>query len=156
MALDDPALPRIGAPLDLDTPVRDLWRTRLGTLLFDSYAGVPLRKLPEDLRVYEHLLWAGRIDSVIELGTAHGGSALWFRDRMRSFQEHGRCAGSLVISVDLDLSLARENVQPGIELIEADMRDPTLPERVEAVLPHGARRLVVEGGPPTYEGTTAA
>jgi cephalosporin hydroxylase len=159
MPLDDPAVPRIGAPLDLEAPVGDLWRTRLGTLLFDSYAGVPLRKLPEDLRVYEHLLWAGRIDVVIELGTAQGGSALWFRDRMRAFQQHGRCAGSLVVSVDLDLSPASEHLradEPGIELIEGDMRDPALPARVAAALPDGARCLVVEDGPHTYEATTAA
>ena len=156
-------MPRVGtdpaqAPLPLDTAVLDLWRTRLVAVLFESYAGVPLYKLPEDLRVYEHLLWAGRVDTVIELGAAAGGSALWFRDRLRSFREHGRCAGALVISIDIDVSEASANLgdRRDIRLVEADIRDPELPARVASMLPRGARCLVVEDGPHTYEATTAA
>jgi cephalosporin hydroxylase len=66
--------------------------------------------MPEDLRVYEHLLWAGCVDTVIELGSGAGGSALWFHDRLRGFQEQGRSAGAAVISVDIDVSGARANV----------------------------------------------
>jgi cephalosporin hydroxylase len=160
---EEPRMPRVGtdperAPLPLDTPLRDLWRERLVAVLFDSYAGVPLYKLPEDLRVYEHLLWAARVDTVIELGAAAGGSALWFRDRLRAFHEHGRSAGACVISVDIDLSEARANVgdRRDIRLVEGDIRDPDLPARVEAMLPRGARCLVVEDGPHTYEATSAA
>ena len=38
--------------LDLDRPVRDLWGDRALQLLHDRYAGVPLLKLPEHVRVY--------------------------------------------------------------------------------------------------------
>jgi len=159
----EPKIPRISedpgrAPLAYDRDLADLWRHRLRTVLFDSYAGIPMYKFPEDLRVYEHLLWAGRVDTVIELGSAHGGSALWFADRLRTFREHGRCAAATVISVDIDLSHARENVgdRRDIRLLEGDMLDPGLPARIEAELPRGARCLVVEDGPHTYEATTAA
>jgi cephalosporin hydroxylase len=148
---------------NLDEPVRNLWSARLAQVLHDTYAGVPLAKFPEDLRVYEHLLWASQADTVIELGTFCGGSALWFRDRLRSFASYGRCASSRVVSVDIDLSYARrwlsEADQSGerdIFLIEADVRDPSLPSRVAAAIPEGARCLVVEDGPHTYEATRAA
>jgi cephalosporin hydroxylase len=98
------------------------------------------------------------VDTVIELGSAHGGSALWFADRLRTFREHGRCAAGTVISVDIDVSAARANVEGrrDIRLLEGDMLDPGLPARVEAELPRGARCLVVEDGPHTYDATTAA
>jgi cephalosporin hydroxylase len=158
---EEPSLPRIpgAAGWSLDDPVAELWRSRLRLAFFDSYAGVPLQKLPEDLRVYEHLLWAGRVDAVVEVGTGAGGSALWFRDRLRAFRGYGRCAGSLVVSVDIDLSRAREHLsarEPDIVLIEGDVRDPSLPERVAAALPAGARCLVVDDGAHTYEATSAA
>jgi cephalosporin hydroxylase len=160
---EEPEIPRIAAdperpPLAFDREAGDLWQARLLTVLFDHYAGVPLYKFPEDLRVYEHLLWAGRVDTVIELGSAAGGSALWFSDRLRTFREHGRCAGSTVISVDIDITDARANAgdRRGIRLLEGDILDPELPERVAAELPRDARCLVVEDGPHTYEATSAA
>jgi cephalosporin hydroxylase len=146
----------VGLPLDVS--VRDLWRSRLYAVMVDNYAGVPLHKMPEDLRVYEHLLWAGCVDTVIELGSGAGGSALWFHDRLRGFREQGRSAGATVISVDLDVSGARANVgeRRDIRFVEGDIRDPDLPARVAAELPRAARCLVVEDGPHTYEATRAA
>jgi cephalosporin hydroxylase len=162
-APDEPGIPRIAtdpnrAPLPPGGGVADLWRTRLLTVLFDSYAGVPIYKLPEDLRVYEHLIWTERVDTVIELGSGVGGSALWFTDRLRAFRDHGRCAGATVISVDLDVSEARANVgdRAEIRLLQGDILDSDLPQRVAAEVPPAARCLVVEDGPHTYEATAAA
>ena len=62
----------------LDRSVRELLLERLDQHIWDLYAGVRIAKFPEDLRVYEHLLWASRTNVVIEIGTNYGGSALWF------------------------------------------------------------------------------
>ena len=72
--------------LDQETLFRVL-RARGGQSLSDSYAGVP--KLPEDLRVYEHMLWLSTTEVVVELGAYAGGSALWFRDRLRTLASYG-------------------------------------------------------------------
>lgn len=40
--------------------------------------GVKILKCPLDLWVYQEILWAQKPDLVVECGTAHGGSALWF------------------------------------------------------------------------------
>jgi cephalosporin hydroxylase len=64
----------------------------------DSYAGVQMYKFPDDLRVDEHLMWLARPNVVIEIGSYFGGSALWFRDRLRTRDTYGAqpaCGSSL-------------------------------------------------------------
>jgi cephalosporin hydroxylase len=129
----------------------------------DSYAGVRLAKFPEDLRVYEHLIWASKPDVVIEIGTLSGGSALWFRDRLRTLAGYGHIDRPLVVSVDLDVDKARSALRAAdppyeetITLVEGDVTDPDLPRQVEALLPADARCLVVEDSAHTFETTMAA
>jgi len=141
----------------------DYWRHRLRQHLHDTYAGVSLMKFPEDLRTYEHLLWASRASVVIEIGTLKGGSALWFRDRLRAMASYGRVSSYHVISIDRELDDARaglERTDPSwretITLIEADVCDPSLPERVEGLVPPDTDCMVVEDSAHVYETTTAA
>jgi len=160
--------PGVPAPLPatveigLDDTVRDYWLLRARQHLQDSYAGVPLLKFPEDLRVYEHLLWQAAPEVVIELGARFGGSALWFRDRLRALRSWGRIETLRVISVDLDIELARAHltaVDPGLEdlvLLSGDLLDPELPARVAEHLPPGAPCLVIEDSAHVYETTLAA
>jgi cephalosporin hydroxylase len=54
--------------------VRQYWHKRVSSHKRDSYAGVRLAKFPEDLRVYEHLIWASKPNVVIEIGTLCGGA----------------------------------------------------------------------------------
>lgn len=144
-------------------PLASFWRRRMVLSMFDSYAGLPLVKLPEDLRAYEHLLWLDAPDVVVEIGTLGGGSAVWFRDRLELLRLHGRIAGpGLVISVDNDLSVARDEIGRagvdvrGIELVEHDVLTPGLREAIEAHVPEGARVLVVEDGAHRGDTTAAA
>jgi cephalosporin hydroxylase len=146
----------------LDAPVRELWMSRAHQHSYDTYAGVRISKFPEDLRAYEHLLWTMQADTVVEIGTWHGGSALWFRDRLRAMRTYGRIGESRVVSIDMDQTLAEaaiHEVDPdheAITLLEADVCDPTLPNRVRELLPEGARCLVVEDSQHVYDTTYAA
>ena len=122
-----------------------------------------MSKFPEDLRVYEHLLWDAKPNVVIELGAQFGGSALWFRDRLRTLAAYDSRGEVRVISVDLDTAAARSNlaaVDPAFEeaivLLEGDVRDDALAARVEAALPDNAACFVVEDSAHTYETTSAA
>ncbi len=148
------------APDDL---LREYWASRWRQSLVDRYAGIPLVKLPEDLRVYEHIMWAMRPDVVIEIGTYGGGSALWFRDRLRTLEQYGRSRSPRIISVDMDTraaATALKEVDPDFEktivLVEGDVCDASLPDRVRSHLPEGARCLVVDDSAHTYETTMAA
>jgi cephalosporin hydroxylase len=148
----------------LDQTLLDHWHARLATVFGDRYAGVLTMKFPEDLRVYEHLLWDSAADVVIEIGCHSGGSALWFRDRLEALRRYGRSAGPpLVVAIDLETSAARHNLEPvdpgyaeTIALVEGNVTDPALPDRVAALLPDGARCLVVDDSAHTYETTAAA
>jgi cephalosporin hydroxylase len=146
--------------LALDNSVRSYWLERVAQHTQDSYAGVALSKFPEDLRVYEHLLWDSRASAVIEIGTQFGGSALWFRDRLEAFGRYRPGIRPLVISIDVDIAEARRclaEVDPSheetITLLEADVRDPTLSARVGELVPSGARCLVVEDSAHIYDTT---
>lgn len=157
-----PQFPR-SVPLELGATVRDYWLERVGRQKRDSYAGVRLAKFPEDLRVYEHLIWASSPNAVIEIGTLRGGSALWFRDRLRTLADYRRIDHPRVISIDLEIDAAREDlaaVDPAFEesitLVAGDVTDPDLPRRVEALLPTDARCLVVEDSAHVFETTMAA
>lgn len=147
----------------LDTDMRSYWLARAAQHTDDSYAGVRMSKFPEDLRVYEHLLWASAADVVVELGAQFGGSALWFRDRLRALEHYGRIRRSRVISIDIDVTTAREelsaadpNYAETITLIQSDVQDPTLPDEVAQLLPAGAQCFVVEDSAHTYDTTWAA
>jgi cephalosporin hydroxylase len=146
--------------VDLHAPAVDYFDRRLRQCLFDTYAGIPLIKFPEDLRTYEHLLWSENVEVVLELGVESGGSTLWFRDRLRVLASYGRIRAPRVIGVDLDISKAHAHlseIDPGyrdqILLIEGDLLDPALVERVRDCIPQGASCLVIEDSAHTH-GTT--
>jgi cephalosporin hydroxylase len=153
-----------GAPVEdrLSGSLKSYWVDRFARHAGDSYAGVPLLKFPEDLRVYEHLLWESRADTVIEIGTHFGGSALWFRDRLRTLAAYGRIADYHVITIDRD-DQARDHLERAdpswaahISLLCDDVRDPAVPESVAGLLTEHARCFVVEDSAHVYDTTMAA
>lgn len=168
MATSDERLPdETGFPpavsVDFRQSLRTYWLDRARQHTSDSYAGVPLSKFPEDLRVYEHLLWGSRSDTVIEVGAQFGGSALWFRDRLRAFARYGRISRAHVISIDLDIEVARSNIAAldpdyaaEITVVNGDVCDPAIADHVIELLAPGSRCFVVEDSAHVYETTWAA
>ena len=147
----------------LTGPLRSYWFERHSQHNRDSYAGVLLRKFPEDLRVYEHLLWADRPNVVIEIGTLRGASALWFRDRLRMLVAYGLIADFRVITIDLDAESARPhldkadpNWEQSVSLVSGDVCDEGLAARIAESLPREARCFVVEDSAHLYDTTMAA
>jgi cephalosporin hydroxylase len=158
----EPALPA-PAEIAFSDPVRKLWLTRLRQSIQDTYMGVRLLKYPEDLRVYEHLLWLSRANVVIDLGTNLGGSALWFRDRLAALAAYGRIEEPRVISIDARTSVSTKMLdsadprwRESITLLEGDVTDPAVAEEVRGMIPPGARCLVSEDTAHTYDTTIGA
>jgi cephalosporin hydroxylase len=162
--MSDPAGPPPAVDPRMEQPLGDYWRRRIEQHHDDGWAGVPLAKFPEDLRVYQHLLWESRADTVIELGTKWGGSLLWFRDQLRTFAGYGRLGREpKVVGVDLAtdhavtlLDRADPSWREQIALIEGDLREPATQRRIEAEVDPLARCLVVEDAAHTGEVTRAA
>jgi cephalosporin hydroxylase len=157
------AVPPRPVTTSLSDTVRDLWLARADQHIHDSYAGISMSKFPEDLRVYEHLIWESGANVVIEIGTQFGGSALWFRDRLAAFARYRRAPRPFVISIDIAVEGARrgiEAIDPSysdtIALLEADVADPGLAARVEALIPPGSRCLVSEDSAHVYDTTFAS
>lgn len=147
---------------ELDQTVLELWRARAEQCWFETYAGLPLGKLPEDLRTYEHLIWLANVEVVVELGTNAGGSVLWFRDRLRTLASYGRIERPRVIAIDTDIERTERwvgRVDPAyadeITLVEGDVTDQELAGRIKSMIEPGASCLVVEDTAHTYETTTA-
>jgi cephalosporin hydroxylase len=147
----------------LSMPLQEYYVDRIRTHMDETYAGIRMRKFPEDLYAYERILWEQSVEVVLELGTGHGGSALWFRDRLETLARYRSSGPPLVVSVDRDLDVPREmlaSVDPDhdetIKLIAADIRDPALADVVAEVIPDGARVLVVEDSAHMYDTTMAA
>jgi cephalosporin hydroxylase len=146
-----------------DTSVASLWRRRIEQHTDDWYMGLRIQKFPEDLRVYEHLLWEYQPNVVIELGGHRGGSALWFRDRLAALARYRPLGRPLIVTVSLDTGPARAGIAlrdpdyaDSMLFVDGDVRDPDLPDVVAAVLPDQARCLVVENTTHEYDTTAGA
>jgi cephalosporin hydroxylase len=154
-----------GPPVErrLASSLRGYWLDRAAQHTHDSYAGVPISKFPEDLRVYEHLMWADRTNVVIELGSDCGGSALWFRDRLQTLAAYGLISEFRVITIDIRAEEARVHLdgadprwEENIVLVPGDVRDENLPALVAELVPPRSRCFVVEDSAHVYDTTTAA
>jgi cephalosporin hydroxylase len=160
--MGDDAFPPAVA-VSLDETLQTYWLDRARQHLADTYAGVRISKFPEDLRTYEHLLWSSRANVVVELGSQLGGAALWFRDRLQTMARYRRITQPLVISIDISILEAQEALAvadpeyaEAIRLVEGDVRDPDLPDRVSRLMPPGACCMVIEDSAHTYDTTSAA
>jgi cephalosporin hydroxylase len=96
-----------------------------------AYRGVRTLKLPSDMWNYQEILFERGIQWVIETGSRHGGSALFFADLLRNAGARGK-----VFSIDYAPGLdPRVLNDPGIEFITGDSADPAIAERVMAEIP---------------------
>ena len=131
---------------DPDGSVREYWGKRLQSIESEKYRCWPCFKLPEDLWVYRRLIEQAHPAVIVELGTHHGGSALWFADQLSAL-----CGKGDVITVDL-----RERDVPTddrITYVVGDLAD--MSDMVKEIV-DGRRAMVVEDAAHRYEVTLAA
>jgi cephalosporin hydroxylase/2-polyprenyl-3-methyl-5-hydroxy-6-metoxy-1,4-benzoquinol methylase len=147
-----------------ETPIKDYWRARAQQHTSDRYLGIKTSKFPEDLRVYEHLMWVAKPTVIVEIGAQSGGSTLWLRDRLRTLYGYGvLTTPPLVVSVDIDMSTARRNIgrldpdwAKTIVLLEGDVCNASLRAEVGRHIEPGATCLVIEDSAHVAETTRAA
>lgn len=96
-----------------------------------SYRGVRTLKLPSDMWNYQEILFAHDIDWVIETGSRHGGSAVFFADLLRAGGRAGKVF-SIDYAPELDPRVAADD---RVEFITGDSADPAIVEQVMNALP---------------------
>jgi cephalosporin hydroxylase len=95
-----------------------------------TWHGVRTLKLPSDIWNYQEILFERRIEHVVETGTRHGGSALFFADTLAARGVEGR-----VVSIDID-ALSRQLASHNrITFLIGDSAAPAMVEKALALLP---------------------
>lgn len=112
-----------------------------------SYKDVRCLKNPFDLALYTKLLWSLKPKTIIEIGSAYGGSALWFADTLSSFN-----LNSHIYSIDSNISNINV-VDDRITFIQGSLfkLDSLLPETFISNLPRPL--LVIEDAAHFYDAT---
>ncbi len=137
-------------PVDIYTPegfalLADLWTRANWQQKFSyevTWLGMPIIQLPEDMVMLQEVIWRVRPEVIIETGTAHGGSAIFYASLLELLGR-GR-----VISIDIEirrynrLAILAHPLSRRLTLIEGSSTDPAVVERVQALLRPGERVLV--------------
>lgn len=97
-----------------------------------SYRGVRTLKNPLDLWNYQEIIHERAIEWVVETGTRHGGSALFFADLLAA-----RAASGLVISVDLEHDSLQipATGNERLRLLKGDSASSATLDAIRALLP---------------------
>ena len=95
-----------------------------------SYRGVRTLKNPLDMWNYQEIIAERGIEWIVETGTRHGGSALFFADLLAA-----RGASGLVISVDIDHDFLQAPRHERLRLLKGDSAAPEVVNAVKALLP---------------------
>ena len=116
-----------GAPLEY---LRWYYDTNVWKRL--HYRGVRTLKFPPDMWSYQELMFENDIHWVLETGTRHGGSALFFADWLGAAARDG-----IVVSIDITHEalhpLARSH--PRIRLLLGDSADPATIQEIRRLIP---------------------
>lgn len=143
--------PRVPRYLDNERsslPARPLHRIQAATFRYE-FAGHLCIKNPFDLALYSMLISRLQPRTIIEIGSAYGGSAVWFATLVR-----GLGLDSRIISIDLNR--VTDVVDPNVTFIAGDVHDLEKSE-LPALLEIAPRPwLIVEDGPHTESGCLAA
>jgi cephalosporin hydroxylase len=101
-----------------------------------SWLGVPCKKYPTDLWVYQEIIFANKPDVIIETGTLCGGSALYLAS-MLDLIGHGH-----VISIDLEFREGRPR-HDRITYITGSSTSSSVISQLEPFLRGSSKRMVI-------------
>ena len=101
-----------------------------------NYRGVRILKNPLDLWNYQEIFEQHGIEWVVETGTRHGGSALYFADLLNARRSAGK-----VISIDVDHLSLQVGEHPKLVLLQGDSAAPALVAEVNRLLPASRGRM---------------
>ena len=106
-----------------------------------SWHGVRTLKLPSDIWNYQEIIFERAIEHVIETGTRHGGSALFFAEALAA-----RGSGGRVVSIDVKPTLRQIESHERITFLVGDSAAPEMVAKTQSLLPRprGAVFLILD------------
>lgn len=116
---------------DLINTFNAAWYQARYTWTSTNVFGIPTMKAPTDLWMYHELLWKHRPRTVLETGTARGGSALWFALLMDVLGIDGQ-----VITIDIAPNLHDLAKHPRVVSITGDSTHPEVAAAALARVTH--------------------
>ena len=100
------------------------------------YEGIQILKSPFDLWIYQELIWHLKPTLLIETGTAHGGSALYYGRQM------DRVGTGMVVSVDMEPAESLPQ-HPRVTYLTGSSTDPEILRGLRACAASHKRVMVV-------------
>src|SRR5260370_10510868 len=101
-----------------------------------AWLGVPCKKYPTDLWIYQEIIFENKPDVIIETGTLCGGSALYLASLL-DLIGHGR-----VISIDLEFREGRP-LHERVNYITGSSTAPSTIAQLEPLLRNSGSRMVI-------------
>ena len=95
-----------------------------------TWHGIRTLKLPSDIWNYQEIIFERRIEHVIETGTRHGGSAVFFAETLASRRARGP-----VVSIDIDAQSRQIRACEGVHFLIGDSAAPEMVEQALGLLP---------------------
>lgn len=128
--------------------VKSSWQQRISYRL--TWLGIPIIQLPEDILMMQELIYKIRPDVIIETGTAHGGSAIFYASILELLGK------GHVISVDIEirhynrLAIQSHPLSNRITLIEGSSVDDEVQNQLRKLVRPQDTVLVVLDSNHTY------
>lgn len=95
-----------------------------------TWHGIRTLKLPSDIWNYQEIMFERRIEHVIETGTRHGGSAVFFAETLAA-----RRAAGPVVSIDIDANSRQIKGCQGVHFLIGDSGSPAIVNHALELLP---------------------
>jgi cephalosporin hydroxylase len=95
-----------------------------------TWHGIRTLKLPSDIWNYQEIIFERGIEHVIETGTRHGGSAVFFAETLAA-----RRAAGPVVSIDIDANSRQIKGCQGVHFLTGDSGSPAIVAQALELLP---------------------
>ena len=133
----------MATPLDYQTAGTEYFRQYydLGVWKRQHYRGIRILKVPTDLWNYQEIFSERRVEWVVETGSMHGGSALYFADLLALAGAPGK-----VITIDVSHAALQLREHPRIHFVQASSGTPETAALVSRMLPEqrGALFMILD------------
>jgi len=122
-----------------------------------TWFGRPIIQIPQDLMIFQEIIWEVRPDLIIETGIAHGGSLIFSASMLALLELFGEVEDPLVLGLDIDIrehnrrAIEAHPAFRWIEMIEGSSVDPDNVVKVKEIASKKKRVLLFLDSNHTHE-----